>query len=126
MSDNILQYPDGSSLTVPFSTGSISDGYHTFDDLYAHRIALFLALCRATGMGWKSRLHANGSSDPGWFLAGMMLPVGGDITYHLPDSAWTTASFLVTFPRAPSGDGHTSKEVVKRLLLYAVTPETTP
>jgi hypothetical protein len=52
----------------------VSDGYHTFAELYQHRFALFLALCRALEMGWKSRLHADGTMYPGWFIAGIELP----------------------------------------------------
>jgi hypothetical protein len=117
-----LDYANGDESAL----GDVSDGYHSFNELYAHRHALFLALCRATGMGWKSRLHPDGSGIPGWFLAGLTLPVGGDISYHLPDNAWDTADFLVTVPRAPSWDGHTSEDVVERLSLYVMTPEDTP
>lgn len=27
------------------NAGEVSDGYHTFDELYEHRVALFIALC---------------------------------------------------------------------------------
>jgi hypothetical protein len=99
--------------------GQVSDGYHTFHDLYAHRIALFLALCRAVGMGWKSRVHADGSAFDGWFIAGVTLPMVGEITYHLPNEAWDEAAHLQTVAFAPPWDGHTPEDVVQRLTLYA-------
>jgi hypothetical protein len=103
----------------------ISDGYHSFAELYQHRCALFLALCRALDMGWKSHLHADGSSYPGWFIAGLMLPMFGEITYHLPNAEWDTTPFLAVYSHAPSWDGHTSTDVVARLRQYAAC-ETLP
>ena len=100
-------------------SGNVSDGYHTFSELYAHRFALFLALCRALNMGWKSRVHSDGSMYEGWFLVGLTLPMVGEITYHLPLSVWDNAAHLVALDRAPTWDGHTSDEVVERLMLYA-------
>jgi hypothetical protein len=88
-------------------------------ELYAHRIALYLALCRAVGTGWKSRLHADGSRYPGWFLSGLELPMVGSVTYHLPDAEWDTTPYLRTLNRAPAWDGHTSQDVIERLRLYA-------
>jgi len=94
--------------------GQVSDGYHTFDELYEHRCLLFAALCRAyPSMSWKSKLHADGSSYDGWFIAGMGLPTG-QITYHLPVEMWplTHARVLV---QAPPWDGHTPQKVCERL-----------
>src|SRR6267142_6419394 len=60
---------------------SVSDGYHTMDELYEHRIRLYLALVKIydnyiTPMAchvvcWKSKLHDDGSSFDGWFILGM-------------------------------------------------------
>ena len=44
----------------PKVTGQTSDGYHTFDELYDHRIALFCTLLKFVD-GWKSKLHEDGS-----------------------------------------------------------------
>lgn len=62
---NQLLLPHGITISMFDDVGTISDGYHTFNDLYDHRHALFLALCRALGMGWKSRLHVDGTSVDG-------------------------------------------------------------
>ena len=35
-----------SDKTFTIKNGDISDGYHTFDELYEHRIALFITLAR--------------------------------------------------------------------------------
>jgi hypothetical protein len=94
------------------NTGQISDGYHTFDELYEHRHALFGALIKVYG-GWKSLCHDDGTNYDGWFIAGINLPTG-TITYHLPISYWKT------FPgeelnMAPYWYGHTSNDVINRL-----------
>jgi len=96
--------------------GSVSDGYHTFDELYDHRVTLFGALCLAyPALSWKSRLHSDGTSMDGWFVAGMRLP-SGMITYHIPDSEWSKMFYLVTeLELAPKWDGHTPADVVQRL-----------
>jgi hypothetical protein len=98
----------------------ISDGYHTFAELYAHRIALFIALSRfaqehSQYIAWRSRLHADGTGYPGWFVAGIGLARGSQITYHLPEANWSDMEFAETLERAPEFDGHTSADVLERL-----------
>lgn len=105
------------TLTIPCKTGEISDGYHTFDELYEHRCTLFLALMKATPeLSWISTLHDDGSEFFGWFIAGMNLPTG-TVTYHLPDGMWSLAceTGAKQIERAPKWDGHTSADVVNRL-----------
>lgn len=103
----------------------ISDGYHTFAELYEHRHALFIALCRmmqcdADEIGfdsdvWRSRLHADGTMFDGWFVMGINREPGKQITYHLPERLWPTTEFAPALDRAPEWDGHTPDDVVKRL-----------
>lgn len=97
------------------NTGSISDGYHTFDELYDHRNLLFLALCDAEGGGWCSLKQSDGSQVEGWFIAGISLD-SGSVTYHLPLRLWDLAcSCCEMLPIAPEWDGHTSDDVLCRL-----------
>lgn len=106
------------AIYVDGSAGEVSDGYHTFNELYMHRHALFLALAkRCPALTWKSRRHQDGKGLPGWFIGGINLPAGV-VTYHLPEQ------FFNTFPGieldfAPKWDGHTSKDVIARLLGFA-------
>ena len=97
-------------------TGSISDGYHTFDELYEHRFELFIALCRHVAreerIVWRSRLNSDGTAWPGWFVAG--IGEGQGITYHLPDRLWERMDFAKTIDRG-IWDGHSSKDVLDRL-----------
>lgn len=109
-------------VTVKCDEGvEVSDGYHTFGELYEHRIALFLALAQRvddvmpTGNVWRSKLHSDGSSIDGWFIMGIDTEPGRQITYHLPMSRWDDTGFMVTLDRAPEFDGHTSADVLVRL-----------
>jgi hypothetical protein len=114
----------------------ISDGYHTMSELYEHRHRLFLALTKIydnyiTPLDshvrcWKSRLHDDGSSYEGWFILGMTVtrprstfnpeepPTKYLISYHLPNKYWDLAK-VNELEKAPY-DGHTSKDVLERLL----------
>lgn len=104
----------------------VSDGYHTFDELYEHRIMLFIALCKHIDevliiedpkkyLVWRSKLDSDGSSFDGWFVLGIGKEKGNQITYHLPLSKWDLTDFAETLEKAPEWDGHTSKDVLERL-----------
>lgn len=97
---------------------SPSDGYHTFDELYDHRIALFIALCRSMNSDsevWRSKLHADGSGYENWFIMGIGKEKGRQISYHLPMIEWGATTFAETLDRAPEWDGHTPNDVINRL-----------
>lgn len=116
----------------PGISDKISDGYHTFWELYKHRIHLFIALCSAIILSdymfhkldeWedihptciKSKLHEDGSSFPWWFI--MQLETEhGQISYHLPMEYWDKCSFAEEQETANKWDGHTSDDVLERLL----------
>lgn len=102
----------------------VSDGYHTMDELYEHRIELFLALCRvihsefgtsSSPKVWRSKLHSDGKWYDGWFILGLFKEKGNQITYHLPMSKWDETDFAETLEKAPEWDGHTSSDVLNRL-----------
>jgi hypothetical protein len=102
-------------------SGEVSDGYHTFNEMYDHRCALFVALMVACpAISWRSRLHAGGTGSEGWWIGGMDLPAG-TITYHLQDSDWhlLDRSGVRTLDRAPEWDGHTSADVAMRIKRWA-------
>lgn len=108
-------------------TNKISDGYHTFGELYEHRIVLFIALCLQVYWSykrtpneenpiWKTVYHSDGSVWEGWFLLGMFKEKGKQITYHLPIKYWDQVTFAEQLIKAPDFDGHTSEDVLKRLI----------
>lgn len=109
--------------------GNTSDGYHTFDELYDHRITLYIALCRhmheLLGIEnpgkykvWRSKKHSDGELCFGTgtqFVLGIGLTRGNQITYHIPIERWDETEFADTRIMAPEWDGHTSQDVIERL-----------
>jgi len=96
------------------------DGYHTFDELYEHRITLYVTICRMLTYDsgcdvWRSKVHSDGSIFDGWFILGIHHKVGEQITYHLPLSRWEECGFADTLEKAPEYDGHSSDDVLTRL-----------
>lgn len=110
--------PEQASFNLPegISTGQISDGYHTFDELYAHRVRLFSALMRAhPDKSWWSFKHHDGSVWDGWIIAGIDTPAG-PATYHLPVSEIEFFNEGVRqLRRGKEWDGHTADDVLERL-----------
>lgn len=97
--------------------GEVSDGYHTFNELYEHRCLLFIALMQSNhDIAWRADKNDDGTKWDGWFLAGMDLSTG-TITYHLPQNMWSMLDKdIKTFDIGPKWDGHTSNDVIKRLI----------
>lgn len=109
--------PEQASFNLPegISTGQISDGYHTFDELYAHRVRLFSALMSAhEDKAWWSHRHHDGSKMDGWIIAGIKTP-GGMVTYHLPESEIPNLPAWLELDRGMAWDGHTADDVLERL-----------
>lgn len=97
--------------------GEISDGYHTFNELYDHRNFLFIALMKShPELSWRANNHEDGTMFDGCFVAGMHLP-SGDISYHLPISMWELLDNygIATSNKATKWDGHVPADVIKRL-----------
>lgn len=118
--DHGMIHAFGENLTV-------SDGFHTFDELYGHRIALFIALCKALRTEqapryhtWRSKRHSNGEICFGTgtqYVLGLGSEPGKQITYHIPIERWDETEFAETLEKAPEWDGHSSFDVLERLAL---------
>ena len=107
------------TITTPGETSEVSDGYHTFGELYEHRCTLFVALMKTNPeISWRAENNDDGSNFEGWFVAGMHLPTG-DISYHIPMKMWDLLDNIKTTINAPKFDGHTSNDVVDRLHKWA-------
>lgn len=103
------------------NTNIISDGYHTFGELYEHRIELFITVCK-----FQYRKFVNHETDlnpwrtqpvNGWFVLGVGREKGEQITYHLPESKLSEV-VNIAIQMSPLGDnydGHTSNDVLNRL-----------
>lgn len=118
-------------------TDDISDWYHTFGELYKHRIHLFIALCKSKyiieNMSknnaesfdtiytrfftiQKSKKHNDWSEFEWWFIIQLETP-RWQISYHLPNKYWGKCDFIKTVDKANEWDWHTSDDVLERLLL---------
>lgn len=109
--------PEQASFNLPegITPGQISDGYHTFDELYAHRVRLFTCLMRAhENKAWWSRKHHDGSVMDGWIIAGIKTPAGM-VTYHLPESEISNLPAWLELTEGMPWDGHTANDVLERL-----------
>ncbi len=142
--DDVMQTKDYQTMThIVQAVGpeemDASDGYHTFTELYDHRIALFIALAKQIQLiftayrvqkdgsppwenpVWRSKEHhqdADGKQMAmynGWFIMGIYMEPGKQISYHLPLSYWDKTDFALTLDMAPPWDGHTPADVITRL-----------
>lgn len=98
----------------------ISDGYHTFKELYDHRNLLFVVLSKMIKFDnahhvWRSIKESNGNMQKGWFIMGINKDPGNQITYHLPIDFWDLTGYAETLDKAPDFDGHSSGDVLERL-----------
>lgn len=97
-------------------SGELSDGYHTFNDLYYQRCILFATLVNQNKkISWKSYKHEDGELcfGGGWFIVGIDTPQGS-YTYHYENKYWD----LFQCKELECGkhwDGHTSKDVGRLL-----------
>lgn len=109
------------NIIIKFLSGSkkISDGYHTFNELYNHRILLFIFICNYNDKAWKSKYYSDGTFYDNYFVMGLNENDGEQITYHIPFKYWDLCR-CKKLERAPKFDGHTSYDVLNRLeqLIY--------
>lgn len=93
----------------------MSDGYHTFADLYEQRLILSAALAKNNPYAWKSKRHEDGSVPfgGGWFIMGFDTDEGC-YTYHYELKDWDLFQ-CKELDKGKPWDGHTSKDV-RRLL----------
>ena len=98
--------------------GEISDGFHTFNELYHHRCILFAALVKAhKHRAWKSWRHEDGQPcfGGGWFIVGIDTPQGS-YTYHYEADKWGLFD-CVELQEGKHWDGHKPEDVTRLLSL---------
>lgn len=114
--------PDIFDLHEDDMMGNISDGYHTFNELYRYRMlynaAFFNELAKGDIKVCKSHRHYDGEEcfGGGWFIVMAELPTG-QISNHYENRYWE----LFDIPRLDKAwewDGHTSEEALTRLENY--------
>lgn len=115
---------DGNGDTSNFSfdevelsvSGDTSDGYHTFDELYYHRMMLFAVICNSNKVrAWKSWKHDDGSMYDDYFIVGIHTPKG-HYTYHYHKDHWGLFN-VAELEFAPIWDGHQPSDITRLLTL---------
>lgn len=108
----------------PSNIGDLSDGYHTFNELYRYRMlynaAFFNALAKEGSIKiCKSRRHSDGEKCFGsddWFVVMAILPTG-QISNHYESKYWD----LFNIPESEIAfeyDGHTPNDAADRIERY--------
>ena len=94
---------------------NISDGWHTFGELYEFRMSLSIALLNTNkDISWKSKKHDDGSMfEGGYFICGIKTPLG-QVTNHYKLESWDLFD-VPELEYAPKWDGHTAKDSIVRL-----------
>lgn len=96
--------------------GQISDGYHTFDELYYHRMMLFSVICNTyKDKAWKSWKHDDGTMYDDYFIVGIDTEEG-QYTYHYHKDNWDMFE-VKELEYAPVWDGHKPKDITRLLTL---------
>lgn len=98
------------SKTFKIVGDDISDGFHTFAELYDHRVHLYLALAAVSG--WPAYYRCDYDE---WFCLYLETP-HGQLSYHLPNTFLDRVKlFAQPAPDAYKWDGHNSQDVLLRL-----------
>lgn len=96
----------------PEMIGKISDGSHTFNELYFHRMVLFSIICNTNKeRSWKSKLHHDRTMYPNYFIVGIQTEEG-QYSYHYHMEHWNYFE-VPELEKAPEWDGHTPKDIMR-------------
>lgn len=102
-------------VTPETGIGNLSDGYHTFNELYHHRAVLFSVICNAfKSCAWKSKKHSDGTMYDGMFIVGIDTPEGS-ATYHYDIEPYWNMFDVKELNKAPEWDGHTPDDAISRI-----------
>lgn len=115
--DEINEYIK-SLIDTGISVKEISDGHHTFKELYKQRIIFLSIICNCySEIFWKSRKHFDEENDPmfnGDFIIGINTPEGVT-TYHIKNEYWSLFD-IPEIENAPKYDNYTVDDAMNRLL----------
>ena len=96
----------------------LSDGFHTFRQLYYQRMMLFATIVKQNkDKAWKSLRHEDGELcfGGGWFIVGIDTPEGS-YTYHYENKYFDLFDCEI-LDYGKHWDGHTEKDVTRLLSL---------
>ncbi len=119
MTDNMRAYYEAiCEVANVDDIGDVSDGFHTFNQLYHQRAMLFAALVNQNrDISWKTRKHEDGKTcfGGGWFLVTIDTPEGA-YGYHYEDKYWDMFH-CVELEKAKHWDGYTEEDVGRLMSL---------
>ncbi|EZX25713.1 hypothetical protein V070_00211 [Staphylococcus aureus C0673] len=99
---------------------NISDGSHTFDELYHHRAILFSVICNTyKDKAWKSLKNDDGTMFKDYFIVGITTETG-DYSYHYHKNYWGYFN-VAELDNAPKWDGHKPSDINRLLTLLEDT-----
>ena len=102
-----------------FSTKGISDKWHTFRDLYYHRMVLtYVVLKNYPNLSWKSKQHHDGTMFDDSFIVGINTPKG-QYSYHYDLEYWDLFD-IKELDKAPIYDGHKPEDITRLQSLLEV------
>lgn len=102
--------------------GNVSDGYHTFNELYRYRMpynaAFFNELAKGDVKVRKSHKHYDGEEcfGGGWFIVMAELPTGQISNHH--ENRYRGLFNIPELETAWKRDGHTPNEAADRIESY--------
>lgn len=104
-----------------WSCDGVSDKWHTFEELYYHRMILFLMVQQAhKEVSWKSKQHHDGTMFDGSFIVGVETPMG-QYSYHYDLQYWDLFEDIKELDYAPEYDGHKPEDIGRLLSLVVKT-----
>ena len=116
--------PEGYIKIPETGIDDLSDGFHTFRQLYYQRMMLFATIVKQNkDKAWKSLRHEDGELcfGGGWFIVGIDTPEGS-YTYHYEDNYFSLFD-CEELERGKHWDGHTEKDVTRLLSLSSAQPD---
>jgi len=109
---DIFKVPINTYIFKEYSKGDISDGSHTFNELYEHRMVLFSIVCDFySPLAWKSWKHHDGTMYEDYFIVGIDTPKG-QYSYHYHKDNWNKFN-VVEKEYAPEWDGHKPSDIYR-------------
>lgn len=99
----------------------LSDWYHTFNELYEHRIVLFITVCHLLNDQWvkniwRSDVNSDWSTRDWWFI----LWIWSSITYHIPNKYLWSVKTIKKLDKW-LWDWHNSYDVLDRFVYFLST-----
>lgn len=119
--NNRLKMDELSKIKEQIKTGELSDGYHTFNELYDFRRVYNQALFNEWASQGKYNVHKSIKHHDGelcfgggWFIVVAVLPTG-QISNHYEMKYWDDFRVHEAENALFEFDGHTAKDVIERL-----------